>query len=127
MLDLDALSNHDTSIGFLENLLSMRSWERQNVPLYQPQIALDILLHSSACAAKGQPAKIKDIHLAIGHSQDRIREIIRELVNGDWLIPERDKHDGRARRVLPSPKCLSLLENYRSRLLDYLSRAHSSQ
>ena len=127
MQDLVDHGSSDAPPEFFQALLSVRSWERGQVPLCQPQIALDILLHTSLCAARGQPAKMKEIHLAIGYSQDRIREIVKELIAGGWLALTRDESDGRAKLALPTTKCIALMGDYKSRLEGQLSLLHGSQ
>lgn len=65
---------------------------------------------------------MKEIHLAVGYSQDRIREVVRELIAGDWLGCTRDNRDGLSRLVYPTAKALDLLEAYMQRMAEELSR-----
>ena len=103
--------------AFADALLSIRSWERSRIPLHAPQISLDILLHVAASVARRQPARMKDLHHAIGYSQDRIREVVHQLAADDWIELIADARDGRSRFVQPTAKALRLLEEYRAQLL----------
>lgn len=103
-------------------MLSLREWERTQIPLFAPQIALDVLLHVAACSAQGRTVKMKEIYLAVGYSQDRIREVVKELIAGDWLSCIRDHRDGRSRLVVATAKALDLLEAYMRRMAGELDR-----
>jgi len=97
-------------------LLALRAWERGHIPLHAPQISLDILLQVAASAARHQPARMKDLHLAIGYSQDRIREVVHHLVADDWIELTADARDGRSKFLKPTARALRLLEDYRAQL-----------
>jgi DNA-binding MarR family transcriptional regulator len=93
-------------------VFALRLWERREIQLYSPQIALDILLHTTVATRRDQPAKIKHIHLAIGYSEDRVREIIKDLVANNFLELVRDQLDGRSKLVIPTAKTADILGKY---------------
>lgn len=111
---------------FTEAVLSLRNWERTEIPFFSPQISLDVLLHVSAAALRNELAKVKDVHLAIGHSQDRIREVMKQLADNDWIELLPNARDGRSRIVVPTDKSLNLLDNYRKRLISELTDKNAS-
>ncbi len=95
-----------------EHLLSRRAWERQQLPLFKPQIAFDIILYCTLYAARNTPACTKDFHLAIGSSQDRVRQVLKELARDGWIYSLPDPLDARVRRIVPSAKALAMLDDY---------------
>ena len=67
---------------FAKKLKAILSWERASFPLYQPQIARDVLIYSALSSADNGLATMKNIHFETSHSEDRVREIIRQPFSG---------------------------------------------
>jgi hypothetical protein len=127
MRDVRHKSIGPSETAFADALLSIRSWERSHIPLHAPQISFDILLHVAASVARHRPARMKELHLAIGYSQDRIREVVHQLAADDWIELIADARDGRSRFVQPTAKALRLLEDYRAQLLRGVGSAVTAQ
>lgn len=102
---------------FSQAVLTLRSWEKRRIPFFTPQIGLDVLLYVGACALNNNSAKIKEIHLALGYSQDRIREVTKQLAEDGWIEIAKHNGDGRSKSVKPTDKAIKLLEEYQSRLV----------
>lgn len=107
---------------FARKLLMLRKWERDNIPLLSPQIALDILLHSAAAMGHRGPSPTKEFHLATGHSKDRVREVMRELVDQGLIRYLPDSRDARVRRIVATEAGLQLIEQYRTSHFEKLMR-----
>lgn len=101
--------------SFAASMLKLREWERSHVPMFAPQIALDIILYAVANMGVGRLARTKDFHLAIGNSQDRVREVMRFLENDGWIRSEADASDARLKRIAPSKKSIDLVASYQER------------
>lgn len=73
-------------------------------------MAAGIVLFALMRNEQGQSAFIKDFHLALGHSEDRVSEWIQELVADGWLTLRRHGVDGRRREVIPSERLIMAFE-----------------
>lgn len=102
---------------FAHKLITLRKWERENLPMFAPQIAVDVLLHCAASALCDEPAASKEFHLATGHSKDRVREIVQQLIDLGVVCYLIDPRDTRVKRVMLTPRGATLVENYRRELL----------
>lgn len=105
---------------FARNMLLLRKWEKDHIPLLAPQIALDILLYSAASTGVREPVPTKEFHLVIGHSKDRVREVMRELTDQGLIRYLPDIRDARVKRISLTDAGLQLIEQYRSSYLDKL-------
>jgi DNA-binding MarR family transcriptional regulator len=114
---LNAAPPRETAHDFARRLLLLRKWEKDNIPLLSPQIALDILLYSAASIGDGGPSSAKEFHLVIGHSKDRVREIMRDLIEQGLLRDMPDARDARVRRIVPTEAGLHLIDEYRNSLV----------
>lgn len=95
-----------------EFLLARRAWERQHVPLFKPQIAFDIILYCTLRSERSTPARPKDFHLAIGSSQDRVRQVLGELARDGWIEIAPDPSDARMKRIMPTARALAVIDDY---------------
>ena len=101
-------------VHFSRHLLSVRIWEYKNIPKLVPQISLDVLLYS---ASRVDGAAVKEFHHALGHSQDRIREVLNHFSRQGWVEIRQSQSDGRTKRVIPTQKLISIVAEYRAALL----------
>lgn len=81
-----------------KQLLAIRTWERRNIPLANSLMAAEILYLITA-RANDVPLRVKDLYLALGYSEARIRQILHALADDGWLLIERHGVDGRMRRL----------------------------
>lgn len=103
--------------SFASRKLALRRWERDYVPMFSPQIALDILLYAAVAEASGNPASAKEFHLALGHSKDRTREVAQSLLASHWIQHTPDVRDARVRRVTLTEKGRQLIHEYQRECL----------
>lgn len=104
-------------------MLIMHAWERDHVPMPAPQISLDILLFAASRDGSNGDVQVKNFHLALNHSEDRVREIIKQLVADEWLRFEVHNEDGRVKLVRPTEKLLIMLGEYERSLREILNEA----
>lgn len=102
-------------------LLLLRSWERQNMPMAGSIIAGDIVLLALA-REDGDAARVKDFHLSLHYSEDRVSQVLKELVRDGWLTMERDEADRRMRKVYASDQLRLLFGEYQRFLVDLVSK-----
>lgn len=93
-------------------MLLLRAWERDCLPLLTPLISVDVLLLAASRDGMNGAVPIKHFHLALNHSQDRVREVIKQLVEDDWLRIEADDTDGRVKSVRPTDRLMTMLGEY---------------
>jgi len=98
----------------------MRAWEREHIPLPSPQISLDVLLLAASRDSENGDVQVKNFHLALKHSEDRVREIIKSLVADGWLRMDEHSDDGRVKLVRPTDKLMLLLGEYERSLIEML-------
>lgn len=87
--------------------------------MFAPQIAVDILLHCAAATADGEFAPAKDFHLATGHSKDRVREVLQQLIDLGFMCYLIDPRDSRVRRVMLTPRGAVLMAKYRRAVMEH--------
>lgn len=100
-------------------LLLLRSWERQNMPMAGSIIAGDIVLLALAREG-GDAARVKDFHLSLHYSEDRVSQVLKELAREGWLVMEQDEADRRMRKVYASDRLRLLFDEYQRSLLEVL-------
>lgn len=101
-------------------LLLLRSWERQHMPMAGSIIAGDIVLLALA-REDGDAARVKDFHLSLHYSEDRVSQVLKELVRDGWLTMERDEADRRMRKVYASDRLELLFGEYQRFLFELLN------
>ncbi len=79
-------------------LLAIRSWERKNLPMANSLMAAEVIYLITSNAA-ADPVRVKDLHLTLGYSEARVRQILHALAEDGWLSVERHGIDGRMRSI----------------------------
>ena len=98
--------------SFPKLCLEARRWEKRNIPFASPQIALDIALYATAARLAGQPIASKAVHLTVGYSPDRVREVLIELERGGWISRIPHRHDRRIRLIEATDKLVALMQRF---------------
>ena len=99
-------------LSFLEGTISLRHWERAEVPFSSPQIAFDIALHVTQLRLENRFIPLKGIHLSVNHSADRVREILGTMIRDGWIERTEHPNDRRMRLLRASDKLVSLMASY---------------
>ena len=100
--------------------IETRRWEKANIPFMSPQIGLDIALYATAAKLQNKDVASKTVHLTVGYSSDRVREVLIELERGGWIIRKRDRQDGRIRLIEATDKLIELMLQYENITRSYL-------
>lgn len=92
--------------------LETRRWEKANIPFFSPQIALDIALYATAARLENQAIASKTVHLTVGYSADRVREVLICLEAEGWISRVPHHQDGRIRLIEATDKLIALMLQY---------------
>lgn len=118
MSSLDArygLVQEGSSAGlssFLSACIEARRWEKANIPFASPQIAYDIALFAAVSRLGNQRVASKSVHLALGYSPDRVREVLVALEADGWISKLPHQGDGRMRLIHATEKLMLLMQEY---------------
>lgn len=110
--------------AFAEGTLALRQWERNCVPFCSPQIALDIALYATAAKLRNHFIVSKSVHLTVGYSADRVREVVADLVSGGWILKTQHPSDKRVRVLEATDKLMRLMSEYEKRIRLRLSQSN---
>lgn len=94
------------------------------MPMAGSIIAGDIVLLALA-RDDGDAARVKDFHLSLHYSEDRVSQVLKQLVRDGWLTMERDEADKRMRKVHASDRLRLLFGEYQRFLLELLSHSEA--
>lgn len=107
---------HCETGGQLSRLMSLfletRRWERANIPFASPQIAFDIALYATVVRLEKQKVSAKTVHLTVGHSADRVREVLLNLEADGWVAKVPHHDDGRIKLIEATDKLVMLMNDY---------------
>lgn len=108
-------------IPLAENIIKVRNWEKENLPIEQSALALDLFMVIAYNTVKGKPLTLKQLFHSINFSEAGIRKHLKRLLSEDWCKLEGTELDRRLRHVVAQPKMLESLSNYVKVLLDAYS------
>ena len=91
------------------------------MPMAGSIIAGDIVLLALA-REDGDAARVKDFHLSLHYSEDRVSQVLKELVRDGWLTMQRDDADRRMRKVYASERLRILFTEYQRYLLELIAQ-----
>jgi hypothetical protein len=104
--------NYKEVLPITENAIKVRDWEKNNLPIEQSALALDLFLVISYNTLKGKPLTLKLLFHSIDFSEAGIRKHLKRLLADEWCSLEGTEHDKRLRHVVAQPKMLSALTDY---------------
>lgn len=99
-------------ISVTESALRVRGWEKNNLPIEQSALALDLFLVIAYNSLIGKPLTLKLLFYSLGFSEAGIRKHLRRLLKEGWCSLEGADHDKRLRRVVAAPKMIEAVESY---------------
>ena len=99
---------------FASELLLLRAWEQEHLPYSNSLIARDVILFALARQNSNNLISIKEFHLTLGYSEDRVGEVIKKFTNDGWLAVYKHQDDGRNKIVYPTARLIDLFEEYES-------------
>ena len=101
-----------------ENIIKVRNWEKENLPIEQSALALDLFMAIAYNTMKGKPLTLKQLFHSINFSEAGIRKHLKRLLSDDWCKLVGTEHDRRLRHVVAQPKMIEALSNYINVLTD---------
>jgi len=101
-----------------ENIIKVRHWEKENLPIEQSALALDLFMVIAYNTIKGKPLTLKQLFHSINFSEAGIRKHLKRLLTEDWCKLVGTEHDRRLRHVVAQPKMIESLSNYVNVLMD---------
>lgn len=96
------------------------------MPMSGSIIAGDVVLLALA-RDDGDVARVKDFHLSLHYSEDRVSQVLKELSREGWLRMEQDGDDRRMRKVFASDRLHLLFDEYQRFLFEMLIDLRSTQ
>ena len=81
---------------------------------------MDVLLLAASRDTGNGDVQVKNFHLALKHSEDRVRDINKSLVADGWLRMDEHNEVGRVKLVRPTDKLMLLLGEYEHSLKEML-------
>lgn len=99
-------------VPITENALRVREWERENLPIEQSAMALDLFLIISYNTLIEKPLTLKLLFHSTGFSEAGIRKQLRRFVSEQWIKLEGNGKDRRLKYVVAQPKMLIALAAY---------------
>jgi hypothetical protein len=109
---MSTLSSHRKLIPITENAIRVREWEKQNLPIEQSALALDLFLLISYNTLIGKPLTLKVLFHSIDFSESGVRKHLRKLLTDEWCLITGNELDRRLRHVVAQPKMLQALNAY---------------
>jgi len=106
------LINNKDLIPIVKSVINVRNWEKNNLPIEQSALALDIFLLIAYNTLKNKPLTLKSLFHSIDFSEAGIRKHLRRLLREEWCLLVGADHDKRLRHVVAQPKMLAVLEDY---------------
>ncbi len=99
-------------IPTVQSVINVRSWEKNNLPIEQSALALDLFLLIAYNTLRNKPLTLKSLFHSIDFSEAGIRKHLRRLLKEEWCLLIGSDHDKRLRHVVAQPKMLAALEDY---------------
>jgi len=96
----------------LRLLLQTKIWERENLPLNNSLIPLEMLLFLAICQAEGKRLTVKGLTSSSAFSTLGAGIHMRRLEREGYITLEQDKTDRRVKYILTTPKLDKLLAAY---------------
>jgi hypothetical protein len=109
-------------IPITESVLKVRVWERNNLPIEQSQLALDLFLIISYHTLIEKPLTLKQLFHSIDFSEAGIRKQLRRLLKEEWCLLLGDEKDKRLKLVVAQTKMLLAMTEYSKVLSDAYKR-----
>ena len=104
----------------------MSAWERAHIPHHSSLVAREIMLLALSRYDGVNAARVKEFHLTLPYSEDRISQLLKQLTKDGWVTLKKNQLDGRTKFVHPTERLTLLFEEYRRSLQEVLSAADDS-
>lgn len=92
-------------------ILRQRQWQRKNMPIPGSSVAVEVIFYLLT-KSDTSITRVKDIHLELGYSEDRVGVVIKTLSERGLVHIAKQSDDNRARNVRASEELHDLLEKF---------------
>jgi len=100
---------HRTEIAL--QILRQRQWQRQIIPIQGSGVAIDVAFYLLT-KSPSSVTLVKEIHLALGYSEDRVGVIVKSLSSSGLVQINKQGGDKRTRNVSATDGLNALLDEY---------------
>ena len=112
-------------ISKLRLLLQTKIWERENLPLNNSLITLEMLLFLGICEAEGKRLTVEGLRSSLAFSTLGAGIHMRRLQREGYIKLEQDRTDRRVMYILTTPRLDKLLAAYLEVLEGYVEQRPS--
>ncbi len=92
-------------------ILRQRQWQRQIIPIQGSGVAIDVAFYLLT-KSPSSITLVKDIHLALGYSEDRVGVVVKSLSHSGLVYINKQRDDKRTRNVSATERLHALLDDY---------------
>jgi DNA-binding transcriptional ArsR family regulator len=96
----------------LEKVQALRSWGKENLPLYESVIANDLIIFLAIEFVSGKPLTVKRLFASLPYSYTAVRQHYKKLFEDGWVIHVPDENDRRIKYIKPSEKFIEVIDAY---------------
>ena len=100
------------ALEILEKVQAVRSWGKENLPLYESVIANDLIIFLAIEFVRGKPLTVKKLFASLPYSYTAIRQHYKKLFKDGWVIHIPDENDKRIKYIKPSEKFIEVIDAY---------------
>ena len=103
---------NENALEMLEKVQAVRSWGKENLPLYESVIANDLIIFLAIEFVRGKPLTVKRLFASLPYSYTAIRQHYKKLLKDGWVIHISDVNDKRIKYIKPSEKFIEVIDAY---------------
>ena len=103
---------NENALEMLEKVQAVRSWGKENLPLYESVIANDLIIFLAIEFVRGKPLTVKKLFASLPYSYTAIRQHYKKLFKDGWVIHIPDENDKRIKYIKPSDKFIEVIDAY---------------
>lgn len=100
------------ALVLLEKVQALRSWGKENLPLYESVIANDLIIFLAIEFVSGKPLTVKRLFASLPYSYTAVRQHYKKLFEDGWVIHVPDENDRRIKYIKPSEKFIEVIDAY---------------
>lgn len=103
---------NENALEMLEKVQAVRSWGKENLPLYESAIANDLIIFLAIEFVRGKPLTVKRLFASLPYSYTAIRQHYKKLFEDGWVLHVSDENDKRIKYIKPSEKFIAVIDAY---------------
>lgn len=100
------------ALEMLEKVQAVRTWGKENLPLYESVIANDLIIFLAIEFVKGKPLTVKRLFASLPYSYTAVRQHYKKLFQDGWVEHIADDRDKRIKYIKPSERFINVIDAY---------------